>query len=173
MMLLRSVSLGLVSVASARDAPVVRWMVGRARRRSFGKHSGLASRQSTLLALYCQYISKSSSQEGPRDSLGTRGVQLRVGQEPRSPERGEKVPARRACLSFRPCRISSSSFLVRSSSSLSRRSPSSRMRCKKSFTSSDPSGFVDVVMIPFARCRASTANSRGKWWLLKSAGGGS
>lgn len=52
--------------------------------------------------------------------------------------------ARRACLSFRPCRISSSSLLVRSSSSRSLRSPSSRIRSKKSLTSSDPS-FVAIT----------------------------
>lgn len=49
------------------------------------------------------------------------------------------VPALRASLSLRPCNMSSSSLLVRSSSSLSRFSPNSRMRNKKSFTSSDPS----------------------------------
>lgn len=47
------------------------------------------------------------------------------------------VPARRAWRSLRPCRISSSSFLVRSSSSRSRLSPSSLMRNKKSLTSSE------------------------------------
>ena len=46
------------------------------------------------------------------------------------------LPALRACLSFRLCRMSSSSFLVRSSSSLSRFSPNSRMRRRKSLTSS-------------------------------------
>lgn len=59
----------------------------------------------------------------------------------------EMIPARRACLSLRPCRISSSNFLVRSSSSLSRRSPSSRMRCRKTFTSSAPSGLVGTVIL--------------------------
>lgn len=60
---------------------------------------------------------------------------------------GPNIPALRASLSFRPCSMSSSSFLVRSSSSLSRFSPNSRMRNKKSFTSSDPSNsvFTDIM----------------------------
>jgi hypothetical protein len=56
------------------------------------------------------------------------------------------VPARRACRSFLPCNISSSSFLFLSSSSWSRRSPSSLMRCRKSLTSSELSaGGKDIV----------------------------
>ena len=49
------------------------------------------------------------------------------------------LPARRACRSFLPCKISSSSFLFLSSSSWSRLSPNSLILCKKSFTSSEPS----------------------------------
>lgn len=110
---------------------------------------------------------------GARDSVSGRGVSHSGSlKHLQAQGRAKEVPARRACLSLRPCRISSSSFLVRSSSSLSRRSPSSRMRCKKSFTSSDPSGFVGGVMIPVARCRTGTANSGGKWWFLERAGGG-
>lgn len=57
------------------------------------------------------------------------------------------VPALLACLSRRPCRISSSSFRVRSSSSLSRLFPSSRMRTRKSLTSSDPSASCEVAIV--------------------------
>lgn len=77
------------------------------------------------------------------------GLWLRLARNRPQAHPGTKIlPARRACLSARPCRISSSSFLVRSCSSLSRCSPSSRMRSRKSFTSSDPSGFVVVAMTP-------------------------
>lgn len=49
------------------------------------------------------------------------------------------VPARRASLSLLPFSISSSNFLVRSASSLSRLSPSSLILRRNSFTSSEPS----------------------------------
>ena len=48
------------------------------------------------------------------------------------------IPALRACLSARPCRISSSSFRLRSSSSESLLWESSLMRNRKSLTSSEP-----------------------------------
>lgn len=97
--------------------------------------------------------------------LSGRGVcATRASSTQRRPGRGGNIPARRACLCFRPSRISSSSFFVRSSSSLSRRSPSSRMRSRKSFTSSDPSGCVGAVMVPVARRRRGTASFYGKWW---------
>ena len=56
------------------------------------------------------------------------------------------LPARRACLSFLPCKISSSSFLFLSSSSKSLLSPNSLIRCKKSFTSSEPSAGEEFIL---------------------------
>lgn len=63
-------------------------------------------------------------------------------------QESDSIPARRACRSARPCRISSSSLLLRSSSSWSRLSPNSLMRWRKSLTSSELSpgaGWVDMM----------------------------
>lgn len=57
--------------------------------------------------------------------------------------------ALRACLSCRPVMISSSSLLVRSSSSISRFRDRSLMRNRKSLTSSEPSL---LVVIGIVRC---------------------
>lgn len=57
--------------------------------------------------------------------------------------------ARLAARSCRPFMISSSSLRVRSSSSRSRLSPSSRMRARKSLTSSEPSSPVRLAMFPY------------------------
>lgn len=82
------------------------------------------------------------------------------------PGSAASVPALLACLSRRPCSISSSSFRVRSSSSLSRLFPSSRMRTRKSLTSSDPSasceGAIVVILFVylFPSARRTTRTNR-------------
>lgn len=65
-------------------------------------------------------------------------------------------PTLRASLFMRPCKTSSSNFLVRSSSSWSRLSPSSRIRIKKSWTSSEPSVLSTADMVRYRR-------AMGKW----------
>ena len=89
------------------------------------------------------------------------------------------LPSRRACLSFLPCKISSSSFLVRSASSRSRWSPSSLMRFRKSLTSSDPSSSTLEPIAPAnavnvgkqaSRSRMFTGGSNYQHWRFPEGG---
>lgn len=77
------------------------------------------------------------------------------------------IPALRASRCRRPSKISSSSFLARSTSSRSLLSPISFIRRRKSFTSSEPSEEFGVVMMACGRCRPSRSLIQPSHLLMK------
>ena len=114
-------------------------------RRGSGRREGVRKSSSCIDISFCECIELGVATFGELPLVGerdlARSAQLFLSFNTYSSIRLPQslLPSLRFCLSFRPFNISSSNFLVLSSSSLSRWSPSSLIRSKKSLTSSEVS----------------------------------